>query len=89
MLTKGPVAVVLSGLIFLTWFLAQKQWLGVFQLWHAGGAFIFAALVLPWYILVAWRNPEFLNYFFLQENVQRFLTPRIHAGDLFIFISGS
>lgn len=79
-LTKGPVAVVLPGLIFLAWFLALKQWRSLLQLWHPGGALILAAVVLPWYILVAWRNPNFLDFFFLQEHLQRFLTPRIHAG---------
>ncbi len=79
-LSKGPVAVILPGLIFLAWLLSQKQWRGIVQLWHPGGMLIFLALVLPWYILVSLENPEFVSYFFLQENLQRFLTPRIHAG---------
>ncbi len=87
-LAKGPVAVVLPALIFLSWFLAQKQGRGVRQLWHPGGALIFAVVVLPWYILVAWRNPDFWNYFFLQEHIQRFLAPRVHAGQPFYFYLG-
>ena len=87
-LTKGPVGVVLPALIFLIWFVAQKQWRDIWQLWHPGGALILAVVVLPWYILVAWRNPDFLNYFFLQEHIQRFLAPRIHAGQPFYFYFG-
>jgi hypothetical protein len=44
--------------------------------------------VLPWYILVAWRNPDFLSYFLLQENIQRFLTPQIHGGQPVYFYLG-
>jgi 4-amino-4-deoxy-L-arabinose transferase-like glycosyltransferase len=87
-LAKGPVAVVLPALIFLSWFLLQKQWRDIFQLWHPGGALIFAVVVLPWYILVAWRNPDFWNYFFFQEHIQRFLAPRVHAGEPFYFYFG-
>ena len=79
-LAKGPVALVLPALIFLTWFGVRGQWRQVFQLWHTGGALILAVVVLPWYILVAWRNPEFLSYFFFQEHLQRFLAPRVHGG---------
>jgi 4-amino-4-deoxy-L-arabinose transferase-like glycosyltransferase len=87
-LTKGPVGVVLPGLIFLTWFLVQKQWWGVFRLWHSGGVLLFAAIVLPWYMLVAWRHPDFWQYFFLREHLQRFLAPYIHAGQPFYYYFG-
>jgi 4-amino-4-deoxy-L-arabinose transferase-like glycosyltransferase len=32
-------------------------------------------VALPWYVLCAVRNPEFLGVFFLEHNLQRFLTP--------------
>jgi 4-amino-4-deoxy-L-arabinose transferase-like glycosyltransferase len=88
MLTKGPVAIVLPALIFLTWFGARGQWRGVFQLWHLGGALMLAVVVLPWYILAAWRNTEFLSYFFFQEHLQRFLAPRVHGGQPVYFYLG-
>lgn len=87
-LAKGPVALVLPALIFLTWFGVQKQWRGILQLWHAGGALILAVLVLPWYILVAWHNPDFLQYFFFQEHLQRFLAPHVHGGQPVYFYLG-
>ncbi len=88
-LTKGPVGVVLPALIFLAWFLAQKQWKSIWQLWHPGGALLLAGLVLPWYILVGWRNPDFWGYFFWHENLQRFLAPQIHAGQPVYFYLGA
>ena len=87
-LTKGPVGVVLPALIFLVWFAVQSQWRGLRQLWHPGGALLLVALVLPWYILVGWRNPEFWNYFFWHENLQRFLAPQVHAGQPLYFYGG-
>jgi 4-amino-4-deoxy-L-arabinose transferase-like glycosyltransferase len=87
-LAKGPVALVLPALIFLTWFGVRGQWRQVFQLWHTGGALILAVVVLPWYVLAAWRNPEFLSYFFFQEHLQRFLAPRVHGGQPVTFYLG-
>ncbi len=87
-LTKGPVGVVLPALIFLVWFLARKQVRDIWKLWHPGGAFLLAVLVLPWYILVGWRNPDFWRYFFWHENIQRFLAPQIHAGEPVYFYFG-
>ncbi|MBM4289057.1 MAG: phospholipid carrier-dependent glycosyltransferase [Deltaproteobacteria bacterium] len=87
-LAKGPVAVVLPGLIFSTWFLIRRDFWGFFRLWHPGGVLIFAVVVFPWYILVALTNPDFWHYFFWQEHLERFLTPRIHAGQPFYFYAG-
>jgi len=87
-LAKGPVAVVLPALIFLTWLVLEGQWRQWRRLWHPGGAALSLLLVLPWYLLVAWQNPEFVRYFFWEEHVQRFLTPRIHAGQPVYFYLG-
>jgi 4-amino-4-deoxy-L-arabinose transferase-like glycosyltransferase len=88
-LTKGPVGVVLPALIFLIWFMARKQWGGIWHLWHTGGVLLLAVVVLPWYILVGWRNPDFWRYFFWHENLQRFLAPQIHAGQPVYFYVGA
>jgi len=87
-LTKGPVGLVLPALIFFVWFAAEKQWGRIRQLWHWGGALLLGTVVLPWYILVGWRNPDFWSYFFLHENLQRFLAPQVHAGQPWYFYIG-
>jgi 4-amino-4-deoxy-L-arabinose transferase-like glycosyltransferase len=87
-LAKGPVGLVLPALIFLTWLGLQRRWRDFLSLWHTGGALILAAIVLPWYILVAWHNPDFFHYFFFQEHIQRFLAPKVHAGQPFYFYLG-
>ncbi|MEG3436657.1 glycosyltransferase family 39 protein [Pannus brasiliensis CCIBt3594] len=73
-LAKGPVGIVLPGLVILAFLL----YVGEFQpvLREARpilGAFIIAGLSLPWYVLVIWRNGwNYINSFFGYHNVERF-----------------
>ncbi len=87
-LTKGLVALVLPVLIWATWLLWERRWRAWQYFWHPGGAVVLVLLVLPWHLLVAWQNPEFWRYFFWEEHIQRFLTPRIHAGQPVYFYVG-
>lgn len=73
-LTKGPVGIVLPGLIILC-FLAYmgnlKLVLGEMNL--KMGLLLFFGLTLPWYILVTWANGwDFINSFFGYHNIERF-----------------
>ena len=73
MLVKGPVALVLFGLpVFLDAcanrrfaLLARHDWIG--------GPLVFLLLTAPWYVLMEQQTPGFLKYFFLHENLLRFL----------------
>ena len=73
MLVKGPVALVLFGLPVLldAWanrrfaLLARHDWIG--------GPLVFLLIAAPWYVLMERARPGFLTYFFLHENVLRFL----------------
>ena len=73
-LTKGPVGIVLPGLIMIAFALyVGKFW----QLWREMrpilGMGIVLALSLPWYVLVTWRNGwNFINAFFIYHNLERF-----------------
>ena len=80
-LTKGPVALVLFGLPVLLWTALNGTW-GLLprHAWRAGIS-LFAVLVLPWFILAEIRNPGFLYYFFINENLLRYLKPGY--GDLY------
>jgi 4-amino-4-deoxy-L-arabinose transferase-like glycosyltransferase len=73
-LTKGPVGVVLPGLIigsFLLYVGKAREVLGEMRL--VRGALIFLALTVPWYILVTLRNGEaYINSFFGYHNFERF-----------------
>jgi len=79
-LVKGPVAVALPALIFVLFALARRDLRLLLRLGSLPGALLFAVVVLPWFILVSLRNPEFPTYFILHEHLGRFLTPQVHAG---------
>jgi 4-amino-4-deoxy-L-arabinose transferase-like glycosyltransferase len=74
-LAKGPAAVILAGGATLVWAALSRQWTAPFRFLHPLIIAVFCAVSLPWYILCALRNPDFLNVFIWQHNFQRFLTP--------------
>jgi 4-amino-4-deoxy-L-arabinose transferase-like glycosyltransferase len=77
-MTKGPLACLLIGCVVAPWAVAHrvlvKRWPS--QLAHIPwirGGILFLALVVPWYIWAELRNPGFLKYFLLNENLGRYL----------------
>ena len=74
-MTKGPAAIVLFGLPVLVWTLRFRRWDAVAaQNWYWGVA-LFAIITVPWFITAEDLNPGFTRYFFINENVLRFITP--------------
>jgi 4-amino-4-deoxy-L-arabinose transferase-like glycosyltransferase len=74
-LAKGPAGIVLAGAGILIGALCSRRLGHVLRLagpWSLGS---FALVALPWYVLCALRNPEFVQVFFISHNVDRFLTP--------------
>ncbi len=73
-LAKGPVGIVLPGLIIFTFLLYTGTFWSVLEemsiLW---GGLIFLVLTLPWYILVILENGQtYIDSFFGYHNFQRF-----------------
>jgi len=82
-LAKGPVALVLAGLIWGIWVLIQRRsWRSLVQ---PRGWLILAVLVLPWFGYVQWRYADFFRYFILEHHVGRFLTPAIHPEPFYYY----
>lgn len=73
-LAKGPVGIVLPGLVILAFLLYVGEFKPVLrEARPVLGAFIIAGLSLPWYVLVIWRNGwDYINSFFGYHNVDRF-----------------
>lgn len=73
MLSKGLVGIVLPGLALAMYSVAARD----LRIWKRlnlrNGIALFAIIVLPWFVLVQSRNPEFFHFFFIREHVQRFL----------------
>ena len=74
-LAKGPAAVILAGGATLLWAALSRQWRASFRFLHPLIIAVFCVTALPWYILCALRNPDFLRVFIWQHNFQRYLTP--------------
>lgn len=73
-LTKGPVGLVLPGLIIGSFLLYVDRAREVLrEMRPVRGALIFLALSLPWFILVTLRNGEaYIDAFFGYHNFERF-----------------
>jgi len=73
MLVKGPVALVMAGLPVFLFVLLGNRWRDLRNhAWVLGFA-VFFLIAAPWYILMQQANPDFLYYFFVNENFKRFL----------------
>jgi 4-amino-4-deoxy-L-arabinose transferase-like glycosyltransferase len=84
-LAKGPAAVILAGGSTLLWAAFSRQWRAAFRFLHPLVITAFCATSLPWYILCAMRNPDFLRVFLWQHNFQRYLTPLFEHRQPFWF----
>lgn len=86
LLTKGPVSLVLIFMPLFFWSLVEprlkrpklKAWL-----W---GPMVSLGLFLPWFIAIMRQQPDFFEYFFLSQNVQRFMAPIDHEEPIWFFL---
>src|SRR3989475_6587093 len=78
MLAKGPVAPVLAAIIIAVFALAIRNAAIIARTLWVPGITLFCAVVLPWYIAVQMRNPEFFRVFILEHNLARFRTNLYH-----------
>lgn len=93
-LTKGLIGIVLpGGIIFCYALLSRNPGL----LWRFArflpGYAIFAAVAVPWFVLVCSRNPDFFYFFFIYEHFIRYTTTVHNRMEPFwffipIFIAG-
>jgi 4-amino-4-deoxy-L-arabinose transferase-like glycosyltransferase len=74
-LAKGPAGVVLAAGVLGIWALTTSRWSVAFRLAHPIAIATFCVVALPWYVLCALRNPDFLRIFIFQHNFERYLTP--------------
>ncbi|MBR6435715.1 MAG: hypothetical protein IKS45_04350, partial [Thermoguttaceae bacterium] len=75
MAAKGPVAIVMAGLPVFFFVLINNRWKNLKRHSWILGPIVFLIPCLPWYILMTMKNPDFPYYFFITENVERFLHP--------------
>jgi 4-amino-4-deoxy-L-arabinose transferase-like glycosyltransferase len=74
-LAKGPAGAVLAGGSAGLWALVTGRWRDAFRLAHPAALAGFFLTALPWYVLCALRNPDFIDVFVISHNFKRYLTP--------------
>ena len=77
-LSKGLIGVVIPGLVLAVYVAIERDLSALKRLHWIAGLSLFAAIVLPWFILVQHRNPEFFQFFFIHEHFERYALPDHH-----------
>lgn len=73
-LAKGPVAPFMMLAIIMLFLGLRKEWSALRRTIWVPGVILYLAMVLPWYIAVQRRNPQFFREFFIQHNIERYTT---------------
>ncbi len=80
-LTKGPIAVVIPALVFPVYLAAAGRLGTIRRLMLPTGAFVVAAIVLPYYVALYFEHGwDYIATFFLRENLARY-TEGVGAPD--------
>jgi 4-amino-4-deoxy-L-arabinose transferase-like glycosyltransferase len=77
-LAKGPVAPFLAICIIVLFAALRREWSLLRRTIWIPGILLYLAMVLPWFVAVQHRNPQFLRVFFLEQNLERFSINRYH-----------
>jgi 4-amino-4-deoxy-L-arabinose transferase-like glycosyltransferase len=77
-LAKGPVAPFLAGLIVLAFCALRRDIKGALRTLWLPGVLLYLVVVLPWFVAVQIKNPEFLYVFILEHNLARFGSNMFH-----------
>lgn len=77
-LTKGLIGIVIPGGVIFFYILFARRWTLLKRVPWLSGILLFAAVAVPWHVLVARRNPSFLWFYFVHEHLMRYTTT-VHA----------
>ena len=86
-LSKGVIGIAIPGMVFVVYSITAWDWKIWKRLHILSGLILFLAITTPWFVLVSQRNPEFLEFFFIHEHLQRFTqTAHSRTGPIYYFI---
>ena len=85
-LAKGPLGVLLPALIIGLFLLLEGKLHFLREMVTGWGILIFFAITAPWYILISLSNKDYAGYFFIDQNLMRFLSPKAqHHGPFYYY----
>ncbi len=79
-LSKGLIGIVLPGLAVASYMVVRRDYSLLSRLNAVAGGALFLAIAAPWFIVVQYRNPEFVGFFFVHEHLQRFAESGHHRA---------
>jgi 4-amino-4-deoxy-L-arabinose transferase-like glycosyltransferase len=85
-LAKGPIALLLGGAIALAWLALEHRLREIAQMPLVLCGVVYAAIVLPWFILMEARNPGFVSFFFIHEHLERYVASTEHGWGPWFFL---
>lgn len=85
-LTKGLMGFLVTGAVMFLWLLLFNQWQRLRPFYLPSGLALFLALAAPWHVLVALRNPEWVQAYLVREHWTRFTVDLGHQEPWWFFI---
>lgn len=73
-LTKGLIGIIFPMMIVGLWIAFTRQWRLLTTLYLPSSVIVFLLIVLPWHLLVMRANPEFFNFYFIEQHFMRYAT---------------
>ncbi len=77
-LTKGLIGLLIPCMVIGAWIIVLWDWRLLKSLYIPSSLAVFLLVAVPWHILVSLANPEFPNFYFIQEHFLRYLT-KMHS----------
>lgn len=71
-LAKGLIGAVIPLLVIFTWLAATQRWRVIRSLASMSGAAAFLLIAAPWFVVMQWQFPDFMDYFFFVQHFKRF-----------------
>ena len=87
-LAKGPVGIVLPGLVLGSYLLAGRRFQNLRRIPWGSGVLWFLMVAAPWYVAVSLRHGlKFWNDFVVNRNIDRYLsTVHHHPGPVYYYL---
>jgi hypothetical protein len=73
-LVKGPVGFIIPTLVVVVFHTIQRNPRAILRVVHPLNLLIFLVVVLPWFIGVSIKQPDFLHYGLVEETLRRYTT---------------
>ncbi|MBI4860367.1 MAG: glycosyltransferase family 39 protein [Candidatus Riflebacteria bacterium] len=86
-LCKGPIGLVIPVMALFPLFLWARGRVTLARVPWLGATALFSAVTVPWFVAIGMAHPEFLNFFFVHEHLNRFLKPgHSRPGPIWYFV---